>query len=69
MSKGDSFPSIHGQLDVKGLAFQILDAPSSFSVRLHFTLAIHFAKSIFKIGCVLVLVIFLVVLKSQNILT
>jgi hypothetical protein len=51
MSKGDSFPSIHGQLDVKGLAFQILDAPSSFSVRLHFTLAIHFAKSIFKIGC------------------
>lgn len=31
MSKGDSFPSIHGQLDVKGLAFQILDAPSSFS--------------------------------------
>ena len=34
MSKGDSFPSIHGQLDVKGLGFQILDAPSSFSVRL-----------------------------------
>jgi len=32
MSKGDSFPSIHGQIDVKGLAFQILDAPSSFSV-------------------------------------
>ncbi|TVU21519.1 hypothetical protein EJB05_31159, partial [Eragrostis curvula] len=31
MSKGDTFPSIHGQLDVKGLAFQILDAPSSFS--------------------------------------
>ncbi|KAG8053184.1 hypothetical protein GUJ93_ZPchr0001g29271 [Zizania palustris] len=31
MSKGDSFPSIHGQLDVRGLAFQILDAPSSFS--------------------------------------
>ncbi|KAL6627318.1 hypothetical protein ACP70R_031044 [Stipagrostis hirtigluma subsp. patula] len=31
MSKGDSFPSIHGQLDVKGLAFQILDAPSPFS--------------------------------------
>ncbi|KAG2595296.1 hypothetical protein PVAP13_5KG063400 [Panicum virgatum] len=31
MSKGDSFPSIHGQIDVKGLAFQILDAPSSFS--------------------------------------
>ncbi|KAK3160530.1 hypothetical protein QOZ80_1BG0060740 [Eleusine coracana subsp. coracana] len=30
MSKGDSFPSIHGQLDVNGLAFQILDAPSSF---------------------------------------
>uniref|UniRef100_A0ACD5VV42 Uncharacterized protein n=1 Tax=Avena sativa TaxID=4498 RepID=A0ACD5VV42_AVESA len=31
MSKGDSFPSIHGQLDVKGLGFQILEAPSSFS--------------------------------------
>uniref|UniRef100_J3KWZ6 Translocation and assembly module TamB C-terminal domain-containing protein n=1 Tax=Oryza brachyantha TaxID=4533 RepID=J3KWZ6_ORYBR len=31
MSKGDYFPTIHGQLDVKGLAFQILDAPSSFS--------------------------------------
>ncbi|CAL4951973.1 unnamed protein product [Urochloa decumbens] len=31
MSNGDSFPSIHGQIDVKGLAFQILDAPSSFS--------------------------------------
>ncbi|OEL34269.1 hypothetical protein BAE44_0004714, partial [Dichanthelium oligosanthes] len=31
MSKGDSFPSIHGQIDVTGLAFQILDAPSSFS--------------------------------------
>lgn len=31
MSKGDSFPSIHGQLDVKGLGFQILDAPASFS--------------------------------------
>ncbi|KAF8705806.1 hypothetical protein HU200_031014 [Digitaria exilis] len=31
MSKDDSFPSIHGQIDVKGLAFQILDAPSSFS--------------------------------------
>ncbi|KAL6848037.1 hypothetical protein ACP4OV_022165 [Aristida adscensionis] len=31
MSEGDSFPSIHGQIDVKGLAFQILDAPSSFS--------------------------------------
>ncbi|VAH58089.1 unnamed protein product [Triticum turgidum subsp. durum] len=30
MSKGDSFPSIHGQLDVKSLGFQILDAPSSF---------------------------------------
>lgn len=37
MSKDDSFPSIHGQIDVKGLAFQILDAPSSFSVCLHLT--------------------------------
>jgi hypothetical protein len=64
MTKGDSFPSIHGQLDVKGLAFQILDAASSFSVCLHFTLVIHFPKSIFKIGYFAVIVIFLVILKS-----
>lgn len=32
MSKGDAFPSIHGHLDVKGLSFDVLDAPSSFSV-------------------------------------
>jgi len=44
MSKGDSFPSIHGQLDVKGLAFQILDAPSSFSVRLHLNPYIRWNK-------------------------
>uniref|UniRef100_A0A7N0VLC3 Translocation and assembly module TamB C-terminal domain-containing protein n=2 Tax=Kalanchoe fedtschenkoi TaxID=63787 RepID=A0A7N0VLC3_KALFE len=31
MSRGESFPNLHGQLDVTGLAFQILDAPSSFS--------------------------------------
>ncbi|PKA54157.1 hypothetical protein AXF42_Ash018167 [Apostasia shenzhenica] len=31
MSTGDSFPNIYGQLDVKGLSFQIFDAPSSFS--------------------------------------
>ncbi|KAK1324832.1 hypothetical protein QJS10_CPA01g01238 [Acorus calamus] len=31
MSRGESFPNIHGQLDVNGLAFQIVDAPSSFS--------------------------------------
>ncbi|KAL5716618.1 hypothetical protein ACHQM5_009756 [Ranunculus cassubicifolius] len=31
MSRDDSFPNLHGQLDVKGLAFQIFDAPSSFS--------------------------------------
>ncbi|KAJ4794147.1 embryo defective 2410 [Rhynchospora pubera] len=31
MSKGDAFPSIHGHLDVKGISFHILDAPSSFS--------------------------------------
>lgn len=31
MSEGDTFPNLHGQLDVNGLSFQILDAPSSFS--------------------------------------
>ncbi|KAM0951214.1 hypothetical protein DsansV1_C04g0049581 [Dioscorea sansibarensis] len=31
MSKGDTFPNLHGQLDVNGLAFQLLDAPSCFS--------------------------------------
>lgn len=33
MSRGESFPNLHGQLDVTGLAFQIYDAPSAFSVR------------------------------------
>ncbi|KAL9679738.1 hypothetical protein QQ045_017604 [Rhodiola kirilowii] len=31
MSRGEMFPNLHGQLDVTGLAFQILDAPSPFS--------------------------------------
>ncbi|KAK9149506.1 hypothetical protein Scep_008263 [Stephania cephalantha] len=31
MSRGENFPNIHGQLDVKGLNFQIYDAPSYFS--------------------------------------
>ncbi|URE40528.1 hypothetical protein MUK42_06558 [Musa troglodytarum] len=31
MSRGDSFPNLHGQLDVNGLSFHILDAPSMFS--------------------------------------
>ncbi|XP_071723497.1 protein TIC236, chloroplastic-like [Rutidosis leptorrhynchoides] len=31
MSRGEKFPNLQGQLDVTGLAFQILDAPSSFS--------------------------------------
>lgn len=31
MSKEETFPSLHGRLDVTGLAFQILDAPSCFS--------------------------------------
>ncbi|XP_061359585.1 protein TIC236, chloroplastic-like isoform X2 [Gastrolobium bilobum] len=31
MSKGDTFPNFHGQLDVTGLGFQLLDAPSCFS--------------------------------------
>ncbi|PKI34472.1 hypothetical protein CRG98_045132 [Punica granatum] len=30
MSSGETFPNIHGQLDVSGLAFQINDAPSAF---------------------------------------
>lgn len=30
MEKGESFPNLHGQLDVTGLAFQIYDAPSGF---------------------------------------
>ena len=32
MSRGETFPDIHGQLDVSDLAFQIADAPSSFTV-------------------------------------
>jgi autotransporter translocation and assembly factor TamB len=31
MSRGESFPNLHGQLDVTGLGFHINDAPSSFS--------------------------------------
>ncbi|XP_048227957.1 protein TIC236, chloroplastic isoform X2 [Ricinus communis] len=31
MSRGETFPNLHGQLDVTELAFQIFDAPSSFS--------------------------------------
>ncbi|XP_027329428.1 uncharacterized protein LOC113845923 isoform X1 [Abrus precatorius] len=31
MSKGETFPNFHGQLDVTGLDFQLLDAPSYFS--------------------------------------
>ncbi|KAL5975173.1 hypothetical protein ACLOJK_031852 [Asimina triloba] len=31
MSRGETFPNLHGQLDVNGLDFQILDAPSCFS--------------------------------------
>ncbi|XP_012571674.1 protein TIC236, chloroplastic-like isoform X2 [Cicer arietinum] len=31
MSKGETFPNLHGQLDVKGLDFQLSDAPSCFS--------------------------------------
>lgn len=32
MSRGETFPNIYGQLDVMGLAFQLYDAPSWFSV-------------------------------------
>lgn len=31
MSRGETFPNLHGQLDVTGLAFHIYDAPSRFS--------------------------------------
>ncbi|GAB4854197.1 hypothetical protein Ancab_022779 [Ancistrocladus abbreviatus] len=31
MSRGETFPNIHGQLDITGLAFQILEAPSWFT--------------------------------------
>ncbi|KAG6400919.1 hypothetical protein SASPL_137764 [Salvia splendens] len=31
MSRGESLPNLHGQLDVTGLAFHIYDAPSAFS--------------------------------------
>ncbi|WJX16332.1 hypothetical protein P8452_06374 [Trifolium repens] len=31
MSKGETFPNLHGQLDVTDLDFQLLDAPSCFS--------------------------------------
>ena len=36
MSQGESFPNLHGQLDVTGLTFQISDAPSSLSVSANF---------------------------------
>ncbi|CAI0416944.1 unnamed protein product [Linum tenue] len=31
MSRGETFPNLHGQINVTGLAFQIFDSPSSFS--------------------------------------
>ncbi|KAJ4952863.1 hypothetical protein NE237_029695 [Protea cynaroides] len=31
MSRGETFPNLHGQVDVKGLTFQIFDTPSCFS--------------------------------------
>ncbi|KAJ8751742.1 hypothetical protein K2173_025919 [Erythroxylum novogranatense] len=31
MSRGETFPNLHGQLDVTGLGFKIFDAPSWFS--------------------------------------
>ncbi|KAK6119462.1 hypothetical protein DH2020_046790 [Rehmannia glutinosa] len=31
MSRGETFPNLHGQLDVTGLAFHIYDAPARFS--------------------------------------
>ncbi|KAK7410301.1 hypothetical protein VNO78_00981 [Psophocarpus tetragonolobus] len=31
MSKGEAFPSLYGQLDVRGLNFQLSDAPSCFT--------------------------------------
>ncbi|KAI4337379.1 hypothetical protein L6164_015804 [Bauhinia variegata] len=31
MSRGETFPNLHGQLEVTGLDFQLLDAPSYFS--------------------------------------
>ncbi|XP_054788794.1 protein TIC236, chloroplastic-like isoform X2 [Prosopis cineraria] len=31
MSRGETFPNFHGQLDLTGLEFHLLDAPSSFS--------------------------------------
>lgn len=31
MSNGETFPNLHGQLDVTGLGFHIYDAPSAFS--------------------------------------
>lgn len=31
MSRRDHFPNLHGQLDVRGLEFQVLDTPSHFS--------------------------------------
>lgn len=43
MSTGETFPNLHGQLDVTGLAFQIYDAPSWFSVCPCFIFSITFA--------------------------
>ncbi|KAJ7966099.1 Embryo defective protein [Quillaja saponaria] len=32
MSRGETFPNLHGRLDMRGLNFQLLDAPSWFSL-------------------------------------
>ncbi|KAL6501939.1 hypothetical protein OROGR_027072 [Orobanche gracilis] len=34
MSRGETFPNLHGQLDVTGLAFHIYDAPSRLSIKI-----------------------------------
>lgn len=55
MSRGETFPNLHGQLDVTGLAFQIYDAPSSFSVCLLLLLSCVmslFSESVFEFAFV-----------------
>ena len=51
MSSGETFPNLHGQLDVTGLAFHIYDTPSSFSVCPSFSCCKMLAFSCLKYSC------------------
>ena len=53
--KGEKFPNLHGKIDVRELEFQILDAPSSFSIcAMH---CFYFSLHILKVCLVLLQVV------------